>query len=353
MFHSEKLEKIRPDLVEHWRGQRPQEITAVHPPELSGKGSLVFASKQEQFDQALAKKASVIVAHNKISVPTDVPAGILIYKSSHVGLAMAAILPHFDSKKERFAPLGKIHPQSFVHPSSKIGANVTIGAFTFVGENAVIGDQAIIGSQVTIERNAKVGARTLLHPQSFIGADCELGEDCEIHPHVTIGSDGFGFAQDREGNHHKLPQLGRVIVGNRVEIGANCAIDRAAFTETRIGDGVKLDNLCHIAHNCTIGPNAAIAGGFFLAGSSKIGRSFMTGGSTVVADHVSITDGVVLAGRSTVTNDIATAGVYGGYPIQPVKDHLKTIASLPHLVSLRKQVARLVKHLGLTEEESK
>lgn len=353
MIHSEKLEKIRPDLLERWRGQGSQEITAVHPPEISGKGSLVFASKQEQFDQAFANQASVIVAHNKISVPEQVPSGILIYKSSHVGLAMSAILPQFDSKKERFAPLGKIHPQSFIHPTAKIGREVTVGPFTVIGENAVIGDGALIGSQVTIERNVKIGARTLLHPQCFVGAECELGEDCEIHPHVTIGSDGFGFAQDRDGNHHKLPQLGRVVIGSRVEIGANCAIDRAAFTETRIGDGVKFDNLCHIAHNCTIGPNAAIAGGFFLAGSSKIGRNFMTGGSTVVADHVSITDNVILAGRSSVTNDIEKSGVYGGYPIQPVKDHLKTIASLPHLVSLRKQVSRIAKHLGLAEEESK
>lgn len=338
---SPKLEKLH--------GPNEFQAVQVDRPEDASSTSLVFASTADQLRVALSKGPALLIVSSKLEIKDPIADNTVVYRSPSVGLTMAALLPLFDEKRFRFQQETPRHPSSVVHPQAHVDPSAIIGPGAVIGEDARIEAGAIIGANCVVERKARIGARTLLHPLVFIGADCELGEDCEIHPHTTIGSDGFGFAQDKSFKHYKLPQLGRVIIGDRVEIGANCAIDRAAFTETRIGSGTKLDNLCHVAHNCEIGEDSVIAGGFFMAGSSKIGKRFMTGGTSVVADHITVSDDVVLAGRSTITNDITAPGAYGGYPIQGMKDHLKTTASFPHLVRLRKDVARILKHLGLSE----
>ena len=263
---------------------------------------------------------------------------------------MAAILPLFDGKMNRFNQTSKIHPTALVHETAHIGVGTALGPYVVVGEHAKIGDHCTIGAHAVIEKAAEIGAHTLLHPQVFIGAHCILGTHCEIHPHTTIGADGFSFAMTKEGTHKKIPQIGRVVIGNHVEMGANCAVDRAALTETRIGDGTKFDNFVHIAHNCVIGKNCVLAAGFKMAGSSSMGDNGMAGGGVDVADHVHIGDKVMLAGRTGVTNDIAGPGAFGGYPVEPLRDSLKTIANLAHLTRLRKDMARVLKHLGIKEE---
>ncbi|MNL30467.1 UDP-3-O-acylglucosamine N-acyltransferase [compost metagenome] len=194
-----------------------------------------------------------------------------------------------------------------------------------------------------------IGDHSLIHPQVFIGAHCELGSRCEIHPHVTIGSDGFSFAPTKTGQLVKIPQIGKVIIGNDVEIGANCTIDRAALTVTRIGNGTKFDNLCHVAHNVEIGENCVFAAGFKVAGSSKIGSNVMVGGDTSVSDHVTIGDRIVIGGKSGVHKDLAGPGQFAGYPIEPMRDAMKTIANIAQLTRIRKNLARVMKHLNIEE----
>jgi UDP-3-O-[3-hydroxymyristoyl] glucosamine N-acyltransferase len=137
------------------------------------------------------------------------------------------------------------------------------------------------------------------------------------------------------------------VIGDRVEIGSNCAIDRAKLASTHIRAGAKLDNLCHIAHNCDLGEDGLYTAGFMMAGSTTIGKRFMTGGNSVVTSHLTLADDVVLAGRSTVTNDIAKGGAYGGYPLQPLKLALKTLVSLGQLDEMRRNLQRVMKHLGM------
>jgi UDP-3-O-[3-hydroxymyristoyl] glucosamine N-acyltransferase len=139
-----------------------------------------------------------------------------------------------------------------------------------------------------------------------------------------------------------------VKIGDKVEIGSNCAVDRATLTSTYIRSGTKLDNICHIAHNCDLGENGFYAAGFMMGGSTKIGRQFVTGGCTVVTAHVTLADNVVLAGRSTVTNDVLEAGQYGGYPLQPLKEAMKTSINIGQLNEFRKKLNRVMKHLHLT-----
>lgn len=351
MIQSKDLLSQFSTILKHWHGSSNPSVTKASSAEEGGPGDLVFASQQMQLNIALERRASVIVAAEKLSLSKAPAEETLLLKTPHVGLAMAKILPLFDIRKSRWATQG-VHPLSVIHPSAKLGQNVTIEAFVTIGENVSIGDSCFIGSNTVIESGSRLGSHCRIHPQVFIGANSILGRECELHPQVTLGSDGFGYAQDSTFQHHKLPQLGRVVLGDRVEIGAGTAVDRAAFSETKIGTGTKIDNLCHIAHNCSIGENSAIAGGFMVAGSTRIGARFMTGGSTVIADHLQIADGVLLAGRSTVTKDISEPGAYGGYPTVPMKEHLRTVASLPALAPLRKQVARIMKHLNLKEEDS-
>lgn len=350
VIRAEELENQWPGLVEPWLGTGSVTAQRASSPENAGPDALVFAGQPEQLATALAKGAGLIVASGKLTPPAALPAGTRLFRSGNVGLAMAAILPRFDRKKDRFRQTPARHPSAVIHPAAEIADDVIVGPGAVIGYGVTIGAGALIGANTTVEAHAKIGARTILHPQVHFGAGCEIGEDGEIHPHTTIGSDGFGYARDKDGRLQKLPQLGVVILGDRVEIGAGCAIDRAAFDVTRIRSGTKLDNLVHIAHNCDIGEDGAIAAGFMIAGSSKLGKRFMTGGNSVVTDHVTVHDDVTLAGRSSVTNDVTAPGVYGGHPLVPVKEHLKILASSVHVPKLRKQMAKVLKHLGLQED---
>ncbi|KHD87235.1 MAG: UDP glucosamine N-acyltransferase [Bdellovibrio sp. ArHS] len=321
----------------------------VLPPEKADKQSLIFVSKKEQLEAALNAEAPIIVAHKSLALPADSKA--TFFQTPNVQLAMAAILPLFDGKMNRFNQETKIHPTAFVHPTAHLGKNVGVGPFAVIGEQAKIGDGCTIGAHTVIECFAEIGDHTILHPQVFIGAYCTLGSHCEIHPHTTIGADGFSFAMAKDGTHKKIPQIGRVVIGNHVELGANCAIDRAALTETRIGNGTKMDNFCHVAHNVVIGDNCVIAAGFKVAGSSTIGNNCMFGGEAAISDHIHVTDKVMLAGRAAVTNDVLQPGAYGGYPLEPLRDSLKTLANKAHLTRIRKDLSRVLKHLGLKDEE--
>jgi UDP-3-O-[3-hydroxymyristoyl] glucosamine N-acyltransferase len=265
-------------------------------------------------------------------------------------MGMARLLRYFDQKRFRFTQWGERHVTAVIHPTAKIGADVFLGPYCVIGAGANIGDGCLIGSHAVVENDARIGARTILHPHVFVGFDCEVGQDCEIHPHSTVGSDGFGYSVEKDGRPRKISHLGNVKIGDNVEIGSNCAVDRATLTSTHIRSGTKLDNICHIAHNCDLGENGFYTAGFMMGGSTKIGRNFVTGGNSVVTAHVTLTDHVSLAGRSTVTSDITEPGRYGGYPLQPLHQAMKTVASLGQLNELRKSLKRVMKHLRLPSD---
>lgn len=348
MITADVIKELNSTELTHVSGSLQAVATLVMPPERAGKDTLVFVTKAPQLEEALRAHAPIIVAHKSLTLPAD--SHSTFFSTSSVQMAMSHILPLFDGKMNRFNQGTKIHPTAVVHETAHIGTGTVLGPYVVVGEHAKIGDHCTLGSHVVVECYADIGAHSLIHPQVFIGAHCVLGTYCEIHPHTTIGADGFSFAMAKDGTHKKIPQIGRVVIGNNVEIGANCAIDRAALTETRIGDGTKLDNLVHIAHNCSVGKDTVIAAGFMMAGSSSLGNNCMVGGVAAVTDHVHITDKVMIAGRSGVTNDIKESGAYGGYPVEPLRDSLKTLANMTHLTRLRKEMARVLKHLNLNEE---
>jgi UDP-3-O-[3-hydroxymyristoyl] glucosamine N-acyltransferase len=239
-----------------------------------------------------------------------------------------------------------------VHEEATIGRGACLGPHCVIGAGAVIGDGCLIGAHVVIENGARIGASSVIHPHVFIGAGCQVGQRCEIHPHTSIGSDGFGYAIGPDGRPRKISHLGNVEIGDEVEIGSNCAIDRATLTSTYIRSGAKLDNICHIAHNCDLGENGFYTAGFMMGGSTKIGRQFVTGGNSVVTAHVTITDNVSLSGRSSVTNDVPLPGHYAGYPLQPLKEAMKTAVSIGRLNEMRKDLRRVMKHLKIDDEST-
>lgn len=313
-------------------------------PAFGDPNSLVFISKPEHLPLVEEKKPTMIIAAEDLQLPTfQWP--VSVFKTQSIAASLSLVLPFFDGKKLRFPNL--IHSSAVIASTANVGKNVRIGAYSVIGENTEIGDGAIIGPFCNIERDSKVGPRSLLHSHVFLGAHCVIGHDSEIHPFTSIGSDGFGYVQDKTQKRHKIPQIGIVRIGNFVEIGASCTIDRATLHETLIEDGTKIDNLCHFAHNVKIGKNGAITAGFNIAGSSRIGDNFMCGGQTGVADHIQITDNVLIGARGGVTKDVTVSGAYAGFPLEPMRNAVRTLASLPYLAELRKTVSQIQKKINL------
>lgn len=324
-----QLEKFKSHGLLHLQGPLNVEISEVKTPDQAHSESLVFVSKQELIELALAKgtKAFIQSSNLKYSWPAD----ITVFTIPSISLGLALVLPLFDKKKSRF----RTAQNHTVHPTARIGDNVIIDAYAVIGAHVIIGSGCLIGAHTVIEDYSVIGANTIIHPHVFIGSGSEIGTRCEIHPHTTLGSDGYGYVTDpSNGRHHKVPQIGRVIIEDDVEIGSNCAIDRATLSETRIKSGSKLDNLIHIAHNCEIGENALITASFTMAGSSKLGKQFVCGGQAGVGDHVTICDNVTLTARGAAVNDISEPGTYGGFPAIKLHTHLritKAIQDLPEI----------------------
>lgn len=269
---------------------------------------------------------------------------ILVCKNLQI--AMAHTLAYFDQRTELYAFPQGISPQTWIHPSATIESDVSIAPFTTIGPHVHIQKGSHIGPNCIIEGEVTLGADCFLEGHVFVGRQTQIGKGCRIKPFASIGADGYGYAPTQSGAV-KIPQIGKVILEDFVDIGSGTCIDRATITYTRIGKGTKIDNLVHIAHNCEVGSYCFITAGFAMAGSSKIGDYFMTGGCCAVGDHIEIADRVTLAGASVVMSDIKNSGSYGGHPLQPMQSYLKTQVVLGQLPTMKKQMKLVLKHLKL------
>jgi UDP-3-O-[3-hydroxymyristoyl] glucosamine N-acyltransferase len=234
-----------------------------------------------------------------------------------------------------------IHFTAVIAASAIIGENVSIAAYVTIGEHAILGDNVIVGAHCSLGDGTKLGAATLLHDHVTVYYGVELGENCIVHSGAVIGSDGFGFAPYKK-RWIKIPQTGTVIIGDDVEVGSNCSIDRGALGNTTIGRGTKLDNLIQIAHNVHVGEDCAFAASVAIAGSAVIGNRVQMGGKAGVLGHLSICDDVVISSCTLVTKTISKTGFYSGvYPIQENVDWEKNAVALKRLNGLRMQVREL------------
>lgn len=346
MLSALQIRQHHADLCSFEGGNSEAVASGCSSPGDASADNLVFVSEPSQLECLRGQGAAIVIAHRSLArLIAGSDQAACYFATAAIGPAMAVLLKYFDRKAERFTQWGEHHPTAVVHESAHIGSNVHLGPCCVIGSGARIGDNCLIGAHTVVENHAHIGERTILHPHVFVGSGCVVGADCEIHPHTCIGSDGFGYVRAPDGMPVKIPHLGNVRIGDHVEIGGNCCIDRAKLTSTYIRDGAKLDNICHIAHNCDLGENGFYTAGFMMAGSTKIGRNFSTGGNSVVSSHLTLADNVTLAGRSTVTNDITEPGEYGGYPLQPLRQALRTLATLGCITEMRKNLSRVMKSI--------
>lgn len=240
------------------------------------------------------------------------------------------------------AELG-VHPTAIVHASVSMGRGVSIGPYVVIEAGCVLADDVTIGAHSFLGERCTLDVGTTLAPRVTLHYGVRVGQRCYLNSGVVIGSDGFGFAP-HQGGYEKIPQLGTVVLGNDVDVGANTTIDRGALGDTIIGDGVKLDNQIQVGHNVKIGAHTVIAGCTGIAGSAEIGAHCMIGGASAIAGHITIADRVMLVGMSMVTNSITESGVYAsGTGLLPRKDWQKSTVRFRQLDQLARTVSQLKK----------
>ena len=340
-----------PILLKLEQGDQNFTVDRVQSALLAGPNDMVFVSEAKHLDETTKSKSQLWVVQKGLiaNLPKDFN-GTLV-SSSNPYLAMALIGKEFFPLKPGVTPVDgvAIHPSAVIAKTARLGHRVKIGPGAVISDGCLINDDVVIGANSVIEPNVKIGSRTHIHPLVFIGHSCEIGADCEIKSNSTIGSEGFGFAHDQKGQHHRLTHYGSVIIENRVQIGAGVQIDRGTFEDSYISENVIIDNHCHFGHNIRIGRNSTFVGGTLVAGSVSIGANCLFGGRVTISGHLSICDNVQLMGKTAIGKSIDKPGQYGGLPVQPMKDVLKTRAILPLLPQMRKQLLRILKKLEMEE----
>jgi len=301
----------------------PEELTRAQEHHITFIGSRKFIKHWD------TSKACAAIINDNLKV--EAGKGRALIKVKNADLAMAKILEVFDPGPPEFDV--DMHPTANVDASVTLGKNCKIGAGTYVGKNVVLGDGVILYPNVTILDDTKIGNGTVIWPGTIIRERTEIGMFCIFHNNVSIGADGFGYRPAENGQGLvKIPQIGNVIIGNSVEIGANSCVDRAKFSSTIIGDGCKIDNLVQIAHNCVLGRSCIMAGASGLAGSVTLGDGVIIGGSASIKDHVTIHSGAVIGAGSGVVGDVQAGKTYLGYPAAEARETLKQWVALRRLV---------------------
>ena len=309
-------------------GDTSIKISAPEQLELANSTEISFIGNKKYEKYWESSKACAAVVNEDISIEPGENRAFI--KVKNADLAMSQVLELFAPPTPFFAV--DIHPSATVEASAIIGAGSRIGAGSYIGPNVVLGENVTIYPNVTILDECTIGKNTVIWSGSVVRERCHLGTDCIVHPNATIGADGFGFRPCPERGLVKIPQIGNVVIGNWVEIGANTCVDRGKFSSTVLGDGCKIDNLVQIGHNSILGKFCIMAGNSGLAGSVTLGTGVIIGGSASIKDHTTIGDGAIVGAGSGVTADIPAGKMMLGYPAVEARDALKQWAILKRLV---------------------
>lgn len=282
-----------------------------------------------------SSNASAIIIPKDLKVDSNQNQPYLI-RSEYPQRDFIKVLKLFSKEKDRPRT---IHSLAVIEPTAVIGKNVHISPFCYIGENCIIGDNCYIHPHVTIYEGVKLGCNSTVHSKAVLREHVQIGENVIIQNGAIIGADGFGYIPSKDGLE-TVPQIGNVILGNNVDVGANSCIDRAALDSTKIGFGTKVDNLVQIGHNTQVGSHTIICGQAAIAGSSKIGNQVVLGGNVGVADHAEITDGCRFAGFSGVIGKYKEKGDYAGNPAIPIKLYRKVTSILPNIPEIVKNLKK-------------
>ncbi len=318
------------------RGDGSRPVRGVATLDTAGPDEISFISSDAFLKQFKATRAGSVIVQKKVKLPASSNAALLIVDNAD--LAVAQVLTYF-------AP-------PVPHPDQGVDASARVAKSAVLGEGAAIGPFVVIGQRTRLGRNCR------LHPGVIIGDDVTIGDDCEFFPHVVVreritignrviinagsvlGTDGFGYRWDGT-KHAKIPQIGTVIIEDDVEIGSCVCIDRAKFSETRVGRGTKIDNLVQVAHNVRIGVHCIITGQVGMAGSVTLGNGVVLGGQSAIRDHIRLGDGAMVAACSAVADDVDAKSVVSGLPALPHRQSLREQAALRRLPDLVVQVRKL------------
>lgn len=322
------LQQINEVLKGEIVGTTSQLITAPEQLERASTSEISFIGHKKYEKLWATSTACVAVVNEDISIEPGENRAFI--KVKNADLAMSQVLELFAPPTPQFAV--EIHPSATVDASATIGTGTRIGAGSYIGPNVVLGENVTIYPNVTILDECTIGKNTVIWSGSVVRERCHLGTDCIVHPNATIGADGFGFRPCPERGLVKIPQIGNVVIGNWVEIGANTCVDRGKFSSTVLGDGCKIDNLVQIGHNSILGKFCIMAGNSGLAGSVTLGNGVIIGGSASIKDHTTIGDGAIVGAGSGVTADIPAGKMMLGYPAVEARDALKQWAILKRLV---------------------
>lgn len=314
--------------------------------EAAGPDDIAFLANDKYLAQLNNTRAGAVIVGEKLRgfpKTAHIVTGNPYAYFARVSALFNTVLPHAEGT----------HPSAIIHPEAKIGRQVHVGPLAVIEAGAEIGDGSSVGAGTYVGREVTIGKNCLLHPHVVIYNRSVIGDRALLHSGTVIGADGFGIAMD-EGRWIKVPQVGRVRIGDDVEIGANTTVDRGAIDDTVIEDGVKLDNQIQVAHNVRIGAHTAIAACVGIAGSTRIGSYCRIGGASGIAGHLTIADHVEISAHTLVTKSITRAGTYtGAYPFENNRDWRRNAASLRNLGDLVGRVRELETALNLRKKGKK
>ena len=323
------------------RGDPAATVDSVAALSQAGPRAVSFLANPKYVTQLADTRAGAVILDARSAASARVP--VLVAANPHATFARVAKLLHPDP------PLNPgVHPAATVSRSAQVDASSEIAAGAFVGDDARIGAGCYIGPGSVVERGARIGDHCRLVARVVIGPRVSLGQRCIVQPGAVVGGDGFGYAPEK-GTWVKVPQLGSVVVGDDVEIGANTTIDRGALEDTVIEEGVKLDNLIMIAHNCRIGAHSALAACVAIAGSSVLGKRCILGGRVGLTGHITLCDDVVVLGTSFISHSISKPGVYSSaLPGEEAGVWRRIVGRIKRLDSMAKRLRNVEKHAGIS-----
>lgn len=336
------------ELIAHFGGELVGDgariVSQIAPLDRAKPDEISFVSQSKYLPQLAGTHAGAVILPIDARDATDLPRILTPNPYLYFARVSALLNPPL-------RPPEGIHPLATVAADAEIAADVCIAAGAVIGSGARIGARTVIGANSVVGDHVRIGADCLLHANVTLYHGCEVGERCIFHAGCVIGADGFGFAPN-EGKWEKIPQIGRVLIGNDVEVGAGTTIDRGALEDTVIEEGVKLDNLIQIAHNVQIGAHTAIAACTGIAGSAKIGRHCMIGGAAMIVGHVEIADGTRISTNTLITKSLPKPGTYTS--ALPFSEHATWQKNAVHMRNLDKLVKRIKQlETRLNELESK
>jgi len=347
---SEIFTRFRPDgLITEHRGPDTA-ITGFAPIDQCGPGDLVFVDHAKYLPELRRQQPAAAITTAAIAAELADQPNLAILLAPNVRLASALVKQAYADRDFHRTEWPRIHPSAVIHDSVAVPEDAVIGPGVVVGRGVGLGDGVVLMANCVVEFDARVGTGTILHPGCVVSHGCEVGAHCMLKAGCVIGSEGFGFAQDERRRNYRIPHTGKVIIEDRVIIGANTTVDRGTYGATIIRCGTIVDALCHIGHNVEIDEDCILCAHTGISGSSRFGKRVIATGQTGVLDHVSVASDTVLLHRAGLHNSVKEPGMYAGGPVQPLQQYLKNMAVMPRLAEMWARLRQLEKKVGQLQD---